>query len=120
MQLLPGGDYAVKQDQGMKLEGIHLQSVYPKFGLAAQAGVNGMGLAPQREDSFGKFAFLPETHLTESSPLVTPRNKLKLFRQWAKYWNMSLPVLLEKSPPNMQWMRFLQVWYIVSVWKCAL
>ncbi|KAK3237325.1 hypothetical protein CYMTET_52589, partial [Cymbomonas tetramitiformis] len=31
-----------------------------------------------------------------------------LFRQWARMWDLEKPVLLEKSPPNMMWMRFLQ------------
>jgi hypothetical protein len=40
---------------------------------------------------------------------VTHDNRLRLFREWATHWDLSRPVLLEKSPPNMMWMRFLQV-----------
>jgi len=107
-QLLPGGDFSVHADDGMRMEGLYLQSVYPLFGLNAQTGVQGVGLAVQREDGLGKYALVPGAHLTETSALVTSANKLKLFRQWAKFWDLSKPVLLEKSPPNMMWMRFLQ------------
>ena len=31
-----------------------------------------------------------------------------IFQQWSLYWEMSKPVLVEKSPPNIIWTRFLQ------------
>lgn len=74
-------------------EGQHLQSVYPP---AKEYG--GPGL----------FAFAPEAHLTESSPLVSAESRERLFAEWAPHWDLAKPVLIEKSPPNLVRMRFLQ------------
>jgi hypothetical protein len=56
----------------------------------------------------GKFAFHPEAHMTEESEFLTEENKAKIARQWYKYWDLSKHFLLEKSPPNLLWTRFLQ------------
>ncbi|MFI0367299.1 sulfotransferase family protein [Actinomadura sp. 1N219] len=56
----------------------------------------------------GRFAFFPDAHLTEESPLATPENARLLRRQWDRYWDLSRPVLLEKSPPNLLRFRLLQ------------
>jgi len=74
-------------------EGQHLQSVYPP----AKA-YGGPGL----------FAFTPEAHLTESSPLVSEENARRLLADWGRHWDTTKPVLIEKSPPNLIRMRFLQ------------
>ncbi len=74
-------------------EGQHLQSVFPN---ARHFG------GP------GRFAFAPEAHLTESSPLVSPANCDRLLREWGAYYDLTKPVLLEKSPPNLIRARFLQ------------
>lgn len=74
-------------------EGQHLQDVYPT------ARVYG---GP------GRFAFDSDAHLTEASELVGPAAADRLFGQWSRYWDTSRPVLLEKSPPNLVRMRFLQ------------
>jgi hypothetical protein len=74
-------------------EGQLLQSVYP----------------PAREfGGPGRFGFAPEAHLTEASPLATPENAARLLAEWSPYWDLSKPVLLEKSPPNLLKTRFLQ------------
>lgn len=76
-----------------KDEGQHLQSVYPpahRFGGA------------------GKFGFDPESYLDETSSLATKENAQKLYSQWAHFWDLRAPVLLEKSPPNLVRTRFLQ------------
>jgi hypothetical protein len=78
---------------GAEDEGQYLQSVYPQ---AIYWG------GP------GKFAFAPEAHLTEQSELLTVENKAKLAVQWFPYWDLSKHFLLEKSPPNLIWTRFLQ------------
>jgi hypothetical protein len=52
--------------------------------------------------------FDANAHLTEASALVTQANREKLYREWARYWDVSKPVLLEKSPPNTIKTRFLQ------------
>jgi hypothetical protein len=56
----------------------------------------------------GRFGFAPETHLTEESVLITTQNRMKLFADWCKYWDLAKPYLLEKSPPNLIRTRFLQ------------
>lgn len=74
-------------------EGQHIQKVYPpasKFG------------GP------GKFCFHKEYHYTEDCKLITMENKNKIIKQWSKYWNLSKPILVEKSPPNIIHLRFLQ------------
>ena len=74
-------------------EGQHLQSLYP---TAAKMG------GP------GRFGFHSDAHLTENSPLSGQGSAEKLFAEWSPYWNLSKPVLLEKSPPNLLRTRFLR------------
>lgn len=76
-----------------KDEGQHLQSVFPP------ARVYG---GP------GKFGLASKAHLTETSALATVENAEKLFLEWSPYWDLSKPLLLEKSPPNLIRTRFLQ------------
>jgi len=74
-------------------EGQHLQSVFPpasKFG------------GP------GRFAFRPESFLDETSALLSQANQDKLRREWMRHWDLSKPVLVEKSPINLVRSRFLQ------------
>ncbi len=74
-------------------EGQFLQSIFPIAKVYGGPGV---------------FGFNKEMHLTETSPLLTKENKSKLFNEWASYWDLSKPYLLEKSPPNLLKTRFLQ------------
>jgi Sulfotransferase family len=77
-------------------EGQHLQSVYP---------------AAKVYGGPGRFGFAPESHLTEDSPLVSEENAHAMFGEWSPHWDLSRPVLLEKSPPNLLKTRFLQALY---------
>jgi hypothetical protein len=74
-------------------EGQHLQSVYP---------------CDYEYGSPGRFGFAPEMHLTESSTLVSEESARRLFAEWSPHWDLSRPLLLEKSPPNLIKTRFLQ------------
>ncbi|HYY79107.1 MAG TPA: sulfotransferase [Actinomycetes bacterium] len=74
-------------------EGQHLQSVYPP--ALAYGGP-------------GRFARADAAHLTEASPLAAPDAGRRLFEAWRPWWDLSRPVLLEKSPPNLLASRFLQ------------
>jgi Sulfotransferase family len=74
-------------------EGQHLQSVYHPA---------------NRHGGPGRFGFHDEAFLDESSPLVTPENRQTLIEEWSQHWDMSRPVLIEKSPPNLIRTRFLQ------------
>lgn len=73
-------------------EGQFLQSVYPI------------------DDALGgaeRFALHPDAHMTETSPLVAGAGE-KLFAAWSPYWDLSKPLLCEKTPANMVRSRFLQ------------
>ena len=56
----------------------------------------------------GKFGFDPRVHLTEGSLLATAEQAQTVFAEWSAHWDLSRPCLLEKSPPNLMRMRFLQ------------
>ena len=77
-------------------EGQHLQSIYP---TALQYG------------GAGDFAFAPEMHLTEASPLATAESAERLWESWLPYCDASCPLFVEKSPPNLLKTRFLQALY---------
>ncbi|MEP6651183.1 MAG: sulfotransferase [Lapillicoccus sp.] len=81
----------VKEDEGQ-----HLQSVYP---------------TARDHGGPGRFAGAAAAHLTEESDLATEANAERLFEQWRPHWDLTRPVLLEKSPPNLLMMRFLQAMY---------
>ena len=59
----------------------------------------------------GRFAFNPDVHLTEDSPLVTEENRRRLYADWARHWQTNKRFLLEKSPPNIIWSRFLEAMF---------
>ncbi len=74
-------------------EGQHLQTVYPPG---------------KRFGGPGKFGFQAEAHLTEDSPLVCVESRDRLMQEWGRHWDLTRPVLVEKSPPNLIRTRFLQ------------
>jgi hypothetical protein len=74
-------------------EGQHLQSVYPRTSTYGGPG---------------RFAFDERAHFTEHSSLVSPTAGVALFNDWRPYWDLSKPMLIEKSPPNLIRGRFLQ------------
>lgn len=66
----------------------------------------------------GTFGLDPTSHLDETSPLATKANAARLFEEWSAYWDLSRPVLVEKSPPSLVRARFFQTlfpnsWFIV-------
>ncbi len=73
-------------------EGQYLQSGYPK---GRELG------GPAR------FGLDPRARMTENSPLVE-RARTELFDAWAPYWDLSRPMLCEKTPHNITRSRFLQ------------
>jgi hypothetical protein len=77
-------------------EGQFLQTVYPPAFRYGGPGV---------------FGFDPRSCFDETSPLISAENAAKLHAEWARYWEMSCPVLLEKSPPNLVRTRFLQAMF---------
>jgi hypothetical protein len=84
-------------------EGRYLQDVYPTEGDCGGPG---------------RFGFDPRAHLTETSPLLTPANALKLRQSWERYWDQSKRIRVEKTPANLLMTRFLQAafpnaWFVV-------
>jgi len=82
------GGTGAKEDEGQ-----HLQDLYPP--ARAYGGA-------------GRFALDPRAHLTEASPLASPEAAERLLAVWRPYWDLSRPLLVEKSPPNLLMTRFLQ------------
>lgn len=77
-----------------KDEGIYLQSLYPQpHGYLGRAG---------------SFGFDQQEHLTEASSLISETSQQQLLADWGQHWNLEKPFLLEKSPPHLIKMRFLQ------------
>lgn len=74
-------------------EGQHLQTVLP---------------TDEQYGGPGRFALAPAAHLTEMSAYAGAEPARRLREQWDRYWDLSRPVLLEKSPPNLIRFRFLQ------------
>jgi Sulfotransferase family len=74
-------------------EGQFLQDVYPISKVYGGAG---------------KFGFDPRAHLTETSPLLTPENAVKLRQSWERYWDHKKAICVEKTPGNLLKTRFLQ------------
>lgn len=67
-------------------EGVGLQKEYPpaiKFGGACN------------------FVHHHEIYLNATHEAATPEARRCIMAQWSKYWNLSRPVLLEKSPPTL-------------------
>jgi len=74
-------------------EGQHLQNLYP---------------AAKEHGGWGRFAFDERAHLTENDRSLIEACKLGLRNCWVPYWDLSKPVFIEKSPPNLIRSRFLQ------------
>jgi hypothetical protein len=91
-------DTGVPEDEGQ-----HLQSVYPP----------GMAFGGP-----GRFAFHPGAYLNETSALCSSESAARLFADWAPFWDLGKPVLIEKSPTNLLKTRLLQglfpnSWFII-------
>jgi hypothetical protein len=74
-------------------EGQHLQHVYPTARVLGGPG---------------QFGFARRAHLTEHSALIQRDSRARLLSAWTPFWDLSKIVLVEKSPPNLLRMRFLQ------------
>jgi hypothetical protein len=82
-----------RKTEALANEGQFLQSVYP---IAREFG------------GTGRFGFDDRSHMTEDHVLATQANRDKLIAEWGEYWNLDRRVLVEKSPPNLLKLRFLQ------------
>jgi hypothetical protein len=82
-----------RKTEALANEGQFLQSVYP---IAREFG------------GTGRFGFDERSHMTEDHELATEASRDKLISEWGQYWNVDRRVLVEKSPPNLLKLRFLQ------------
>jgi len=74
-------------------EGQHLQTVYqPASAFGGE----------------GRFGFDRRAHLVELAHAESQGDAETLFAQWSRHWDLRCPVLIEKSPPNLIRMRYLQ------------
>lgn len=58
-----------------------------------------------------KYAYHPAGHLIETDSSLTDRNRRAVFDAWGRYWNLSRPVLVEKSPRHTIMTRYLQAMF---------
>lgn len=94
--------------RGLESEGMFVQDTYPTFGIGTDIHYMG-GEQDTVDRGVGRFAFDPDSHLTETSEAyLGAAARTRLYNRWGVYWDTSRRVLLEKSPPNMQWSRYLQ------------
>jgi len=49
----------------------------------------------------GRFGFDSRAHLTEESHINSSANASKLLGEWSRYWDISKPLLIEKTPSNL-------------------
>ena len=93
------------------VEGVFVQTVYPTFGLANElnAAKFAYGIKSKAPRGLGRYMINKNHHLTERSKqyLTVPLRTL-LMQEWGWYWNMTAPILMDKSPPNMIISRYLQ------------
>eukprot|EP00035_Acanthoeca_spectabilis_P010177 m.180380 g.180380 ORF g.180380 m.180380 type:complete len:326 (-) comp14946_c0_seq13:1287-2264(-) len=65
-------------------------------------------LQSKSHTAIDRYALHPESHMTEASEKCSGVNAATLYSSWAEYWNLSKPVLVEKTPNHMVMTRFLQ------------
>ena len=63
-----------------------------------------------RAETYFNFGYQKDIHLTEESlkDPSSPLCKYMLFSEWRAYWNLSRPILVEKSPRHVLMTRALQ------------
>jgi hypothetical protein len=61
----------------------------------------------QQLGGVGRFGLTSTSYLDEASPLL-PAARHRLFSEWKPHWDLTKPLLVEKSPPNILRTRFLQ------------
>ena len=82
-----------KHTDAIEQEGQFLQAIFP---------------TDQEFGGPGRFAFDPQAHLTEHSPLATKENAALLSAKWAEFHEPGRSVMVEKSPSNLLRTRLLQ------------
>jgi hypothetical protein len=109
--------FGTSQETGVdESEGILLQDVYSRHGIGMEDIMAKVKHYENQMLGVGRYALQDEAkvHLTESDPRITRDNLVKILNRFGQYWNLSQPVLIEKSPPTMTMSRFLQAMYHVN------
>eukprot|EP00468_Gymnochlora_sp_CCMP2014_P011088 CAMPEP_0167758748 /NCGR_PEP_ID=MMETSP0110_2-20121227/10638_1 /TAXON_ID=629695 /ORGANISM="Gymnochlora sp., Strain CCMP2014" /LENGTH=327 /DNA_ID=CAMNT_0007645053 /DNA_START=145 /DNA_END=1128 /DNA_ORIENTATION=+ len=95
-------------------EGVFMQDVYPQWGLGVEpldpGKMHGQPPYKKFKGGLGQYALQNEAkvHLKEDNELVNPTAQARLLNRFGYFWNLTKPVLLEKSPTNAVISRFLQ------------
>ncbi|MDS1269811.1 sulfotransferase [Lipingzhangella sp. LS1_29] len=89
-------------------EGQHLQDVYPP--ARAYGGPGLFALDPRAHRSV-EAAHAPLAEACGDTAEPARWRARRLFEAWAPYWDLSRPVLVEKSPPNLLMLRYLNELY---------
>jgi hypothetical protein len=109
-----GNSFATGRDHS---EGILMQNVYPDLGVGTETVLKHQRRGTDLPQGVGRYALAKEdmVHLVETNRRVTERNFAKLLNRFGPYWNLTKPVLVEKSPPTAVMSRFLQALYNIPV-----
>lgn len=109
--------FGTSQETGVdESEGILLQDVYSRHGIGMEDIMAKVKHYENQMLGVGRYALQDEekVHLTESDARITRDNLVKILNRFGQYWNLTQPVLIEKSPPTMTMSRFLQAMYHVN------
>ena len=68
------------------------------------------------------WAFGDHMHLSDACEFSTDQHRDQLYAEWRRYWDVSRPILVDKSPRHIIMSRLLQHWYTTtrSIWEPAL
>lgn len=106
--------FGTTQETGVdESEGILLQDVYSRYGIGMEDIMKRTTHYQKKMLGVGRYALGDESdvHLTETDPRVMGDNMAKILNRFGQHWNLSQPVLIEKSPPTIVMSRFLQALY---------
>ena len=98
-------------------EGVLMQDVLPQHGVATELAIKSSDDYERKMVGVGKYALADEAsvHLTEQDERVTAENLAKLLNRYGGHWNLSKPVLVDKSPPAAVMSRAFQGLYNINV-----
>ena len=98
-------------------EGVLMQDVLPQHGVATELAIKSSDDYDRQMVGVGKYALADEAsvHLTEQDERVTAENLAKLLNRYGSHWNLSKPVLVDKSPPAAVMSRAFQGLYNINV-----
>ena len=56
-------------------------------------------------------SYVPGIRYNNTSPIATPAHRDQLYAEWRPFWDVTRPILLEKSPRHMLMTLLLQYWF---------